>query len=70
MVTGPALTVPCPTCGRQSPYSAGNPWRPFCSEPCRNHDLGAWASERFRIAAAQPADDGDVDEHPAPQPRS
>jgi endogenous inhibitor of DNA gyrase (YacG/DUF329 family) len=27
-----------------------NPWRPFCSERCKLLDLGAWASEKYRIA--------------------
>jgi hypothetical protein len=42
--------VRCPTCGGASRYDDTNPWRPFCSEACRRTDLGAWASERFRIA--------------------
>jgi endogenous inhibitor of DNA gyrase (YacG/DUF329 family) len=56
-------TVPCPRCGTQAPYSPENRWRPFCSERCRTIDLGAWASESFRIPVAEPdeekiADDG------------
>jgi endogenous inhibitor of DNA gyrase (YacG/DUF329 family) len=47
------LKVPCPTCGKPSIFATSNRWRPFCSERCRNHDLGAWASEQFRIAPAQ-----------------
>ncbi len=43
--------VPCPTCQRQALYDPGNRWRPFCSERCRSADLGAWASEQFRVAA-------------------
>jgi uncharacterized protein len=51
--------VQCPACSRRSVYSAANRWRPFCSERCRVVDLGAWASERFRIAsAAEPAESG------------
>jgi endogenous inhibitor of DNA gyrase (YacG/DUF329 family) len=46
-----SLTVKCPSCGANAQYGPDNPWRPFCSERCRNHDLGAWASERFRIAS-------------------
>ncbi|HET7526414.1 MAG TPA: DNA gyrase inhibitor YacG [Burkholderiaceae bacterium] len=42
--------VPCPTCGRPSAFAPANRWRPFCSERCRSIDLGAWASERFRVA--------------------
>ncbi len=55
--------VRCPTCGGPSVYAEDNPYRPFCSERCRNHDLGAWASENYRVPAASsgehedPADD-------------
>jgi endogenous inhibitor of DNA gyrase (YacG/DUF329 family) len=42
--------VPCPRCGRRSPYSPENKWRPFCSERCKMIDLGEWASESYRIA--------------------
>ncbi|MCZ2175771.1 MAG: DNA gyrase inhibitor YacG, partial [Burkholderiales bacterium] len=24
-------------------------FRPFCSERCRNIDLGAWAAEEYRV---------------------
>lgn len=43
--------VRCPSCHQSAPYDSGNPWRPFCSERCRSADLGAWASERFRVPA-------------------
>ena len=49
--------VPCPTCGQPTLYGPANPWRPFCSERCRSADLGAWASERFRVPAVSPPDD-------------
>ena len=42
-------TVPCPRCGALAPYSPENRWRPFCSERCRVIDLGAWASEAYRV---------------------
>ncbi|GAA4337326.1 DNA gyrase inhibitor YacG [Pigmentiphaga soli] len=41
--------VKCPTCGRLSAWDAANPWRPFCSERCKQIDLGAWAAEKFAI---------------------
>ncbi|MBL0299912.1 MAG: DNA gyrase inhibitor YacG [Betaproteobacteria bacterium] len=53
----PERRVPCPTCRRPAVYGERNPWRPFCSERCRSADLGAWASERFRVPAAAPTDD-------------
>lgn len=48
--------VPCPTCKGDSVYGPNNPWRPFCCERCRQIDLGAWASESFRVEATPPAD--------------
>ena len=42
-------TVRCPTCDGSSVFASSNPWRPFCSERCKNHDLGAWASEAYRV---------------------
>lgn len=50
------LTVPCPTCRQPSRYGSDNPWRPFCSERCRGLDLGAWASEAYRVPAQSPPD--------------
>ena len=47
----PQRTVKCPTCGGPSLYAPENPYRPFCSERCKLQDLGAWASESFRLDA-------------------
>ena len=54
-----ARTVRCPRCGGASLYAPGNPYRPFCSQRCQQLDLGDWASERFRVAATPPEDEGD-----------
>lgn len=48
--------VRCPQCGGDSIFAPSNAWRPFCSERCRQIDLGAWASESFRVPAAPPQD--------------
>jgi len=49
--------VRCPQCGGDSVYAPQNPYRPFCSERCKNIDLGAWASESFRVPDDTPPDD-------------
>ena len=49
--------VRCPGCGGESVYSASNPYRPFCSQRCKNLDLGAWASESFRVPGEAPPED-------------
>jgi uncharacterized protein len=51
--------VKCPTCSKLQVYSTQNPFRPFCSERCKTIDLGAWASESYRIAGAELIMDGD-----------
>ena len=48
MVAG-VRTVACPTCGAPVAWHEGNRFRPFCSERCRLIDLGAWATESYRI---------------------
>lgn len=53
----PERLVPCPTCRQPAPYSERNRWRPFCSERCRGVDLGAWASESYRVKAETPPDE-------------
>ena len=57
-------TVACPTCGKRALYAPGNEWRPFCSERCRLIDLGAWASEAYRVPDRPAASD----ETPEPDP--
>ena len=43
--------VSCPNCGGDSVYASDNPFRPFCSERCKNVDFGAWATESYRLEA-------------------
>ena len=45
----PVKIVVCPQCGGDSVYAPSNPYRPFCSERCKLIDLGAWASESYRV---------------------
>lgn len=56
--------VPCPGCGGESVYAPSNPFRPFCSERCKNIDLGAWASESFRMPVTTLPEDQLTDEAP------
>lgn len=53
----PRKIVACPQCGGDSIYALSNAYRPFCSERCKNLDLGAWASESFRVPTEAPPDD-------------
>jgi endogenous inhibitor of DNA gyrase (YacG/DUF329 family) len=39
----------CPIC-KTPTDSEVNPEFPFCSERCREHDLGTWASEKYVVS--------------------
>ncbi len=56
-----ALITACPTCKKKIPYSTDNPFRPFCSERCRQIDLGAWLEEDYTIPGAPAIDETDTD---------
>lgn len=62
--TAQPRTVRCPACGGPSVYAPENRYRPFCSERCKLHDLGAWASESFRVEVQE--DDGAEDANRPP----
>ena len=49
--------VRCPQCGGESLWSADNKFRPFCSERCKLIDLGAWASESYRVPVEESAEE-------------
>jgi uncharacterized protein len=55
-MTSLSRKVPCPQCGLESVWDAGNRWRPFCSERCKIIDLGAWAAEAYRVPVQEAAD--------------
>lgn len=48
--------VNCPTCGKKVQWSKENQYRPFCSERCQMIDLGAWATEEYRVPENQEQD--------------
>lgn len=43
--------VNCPTCAAKVTWSPENSFRPFCSNRCKQIDLGAWAEEKYTIPA-------------------
>lgn len=55
--------VRCPACSGPSLYSPANLYRPFCSARCKGVDLGAWASEEFKLPENTPGDDTLDDPH-------
>ena len=55
------ITVDCPTCRAAVEWVNRNEHRPFCSDRCRLIDLGAWASEDYKVAG-KPASEWDMAE--------
>jgi endogenous inhibitor of DNA gyrase (YacG/DUF329 family) len=58
--------VRCPQCGKEAPWSPENPWRPFCSERCKQIDLGCWASGSYVIPGPASDDSAGVTERDFP----
>jgi endogenous inhibitor of DNA gyrase (YacG/DUF329 family) len=48
--------VACPQCGKNVEWEPANRYRPFCSERCKLIDLGAWASEKYRVPVTESND--------------
>lgn len=48
--------VCCPTCGKRVLWIPESRWRPFCSERCKLIDLGAWATEQYRVPVVEDKD--------------
>ena len=61
-----AKIVRCPQCGGDAEWSVSNASRPFCSERCKLIDLGAWASEAYRV----PVEEGVVEGEESGEERS
>ena len=51
----------CPQCGANVVWDPANPHRPFCSARCKTIDLGAWATESYRIPVTEDNDTPDDD---------
>lgn len=58
---GKPAIVKCPQCGKPVRWVPQSIWRPFCSERCKQIDLGAWASGDYRIPVAAPPDPDGTD---------
>ncbi|MGE4633543.1 MAG: DNA gyrase inhibitor YacG [Planctomycetota bacterium] len=48
----------CPVCKDvQSPVADDSPHFPFCSEACKDRDLGGWLKNQYRIGARRARSD-------------
>ena len=54
-----AKVVNCPQCGAPVVWDSAHPWRPFCSERCKMIDLGAWATESYRVPVEEDEEKND-----------
>jgi endogenous inhibitor of DNA gyrase (YacG/DUF329 family) len=61
--------VSCPQCGASVVWEASNKFRPFCSERCKMMDLGAWATESYRIPVVEDKDTPETDSSGGEPPR-
>ena len=59
---GKVRAVACPRCGKQVAWDPGNAYRPFCSERCKIFDLGAWATEQYRVPVEEEKDEPGTDD--------
>jgi uncharacterized protein len=50
------LVVTCPQCKGKSIFAPSNAYRPFCSERCKQIDLGAWASDQYVVPGSKGSD--------------
>lgn len=55
-------TVNCPQCGAKVKWIPESRFRPFCSERCKQIDLGAWAAEDYRVPDSGPPEDMPIDD--------
>jgi hypothetical protein len=60
--------VACPTCGKSVFWTPESIWRPFCSERCKLIDLGAWATERYRVPVIEDKDRPEAQDPGGPGP--
>jgi endogenous inhibitor of DNA gyrase (YacG/DUF329 family) len=56
--------VDCPTCGKKVEWIEQNKFRPFCSDRCKQIDLGAWAEEKYAIPAVSTPEQPDTESDP------
>jgi len=62
--------VLCPRCGTPVEWTPQALFRPFCSERCKLIDLGAWATEGYRVPVEQQDEDREgADPDPAGENR-
>jgi uncharacterized protein len=62
------MSLKCPHCGKETSIDAKNPYRPFCSERCKQIDLGFWISGTYRLPAEESDEGVNTDPEPTEDP--
>ncbi len=57
------MRIRCPICKQYTTWEE-NPFRPFCSERCKLLDLGAWASEDYKIPGKKEEEEDEQNKEP------
>jgi len=60
MARGKQLNINCPKCDSSFNYYDSN-FRPFCSERCKQVDLGLWFSETYSVASKESLKEDDLE---------
>lgn len=55
------LIVKCPKCKESFNYRDSK-FRPFCSERCKEVDLGHWFQESYKVPSKEVLSDGDIEQ--------
>jgi len=61
------MIIKCSRCGTETSFES-NPFRPFCSERCKQIDLGHWVAGSYRIPTKNKEEEEDG--MPAPEKAS
>ncbi len=54
------MRITCPICKTVTTWEE-NTHRPFCSERCKMHDLGNWATEKYSVEGDETISDGSAE---------
>ena len=60
MIKKKQLEVECPKCKLKFNYYDSN-FRPFCTERCREIDLGHWVSGNYKVPSKEKLNEEDMD---------
>jgi endogenous inhibitor of DNA gyrase (YacG/DUF329 family) len=61
MVNGKIIKVKCPKCSEIFNYYDSSA-RPFCSERCKDIDLGLWLTENYKAPSKEGLSEEDIEE--------